>query len=104
MLRVQGLRVSFRTPNGRLLPVIDAVNLTVGPNQSVGVVGESGSGKTMLCRSLIGTLQRHGAVVTGGRILLGDQDLAPADGATGRPGARCAGGSSATFRKARWPA
>src|ERR1700680_3133989 len=79
MLQVQDLCVSFRTPNGRLLPVIDTVNLPVGADESVGVVGESGSGKTMLCRSLIGTLKRHGAVVTGGRMLLDDQDLAQAD-------------------------
>jgi len=84
LLRVQDLRVSFRTSNGRLVPVIDAVNLSVGADESVGVVGESGSGKTMLCRSLIGTLKRHGAEVTGGRILLGDQDLAQADERTWR--------------------
>jgi oligopeptide/dipeptide ABC transporter ATP-binding protein len=84
MLQVQDLCVSFRTPNGRLVPVIDTVNLTVGADQSVGLVGESGSGKTMLCRSLIGTLKRHGAVVTGGRILLDDQDLADADEQTWR--------------------
>jgi oligopeptide/dipeptide ABC transporter ATP-binding protein len=79
MLQVQDLCVSFRAPNGQLLPVIDTVNLTVGADQAVGVVGESGSGKTMLCRSLIGTLGRHGAVVVGGRILLDGQDLAQAD-------------------------
>jgi oligopeptide/dipeptide ABC transporter ATP-binding protein len=84
VLRVQDLQVSFRSPDGRLVPVIDAANLTVGTNESLGVVGESGSGKTMLCRSLIGTLARHGAVVTGGQILLGDQDLAQADEATWR--------------------
>jgi oligopeptide/dipeptide ABC transporter ATP-binding protein len=79
LLRVEDLCVSFRTPDGRLLPVIDSVNLTVGADESVGVVGESGSGKTMLCRSLIGTLKRHGAVVTGGRIVLDGHDLARAD-------------------------
>jgi oligopeptide/dipeptide ABC transporter ATP-binding protein len=84
VLRVQDLRVSFRKPDGRLVPVIDAANLTVGANESVGVVGESGSGKTMLCRSLIGTLARHDAVVTGGQILVDGQDLAHADEATWR--------------------
>ncbi len=33
----------------------------------------------MLCRSLIGTLKRHAAVVTGGHILLDGDDLAGAD-------------------------
>ncbi len=76
---MEDLQVCFRQADGRLVPVIDTVNLAVGADESVGVVGESGSGKTMLCRSLIGTLKRHAAVVTGGRILLDEQDLAQAD-------------------------
>ncbi|MEP7335396.1 MAG: ABC transporter ATP-binding protein [Actinomycetota bacterium] len=79
LLQVEDLSVAFRKPGGRLLPVVDKVNLTVGVDRAHGVVGESGSGKTMLCRTLIGTLRRHGAVVTGGRILLDGQDLARAD-------------------------
>jgi oligopeptide/dipeptide ABC transporter ATP-binding protein len=77
LLRVEELRVAFRK-GGRLLPVIDAANLSLRANEAVGIVGESGSGKTMLCRSLIGTLGRRGAEVTGGRILFEDADLAGA--------------------------
>jgi oligopeptide/dipeptide ABC transporter ATP-binding protein len=83
LLQVDKLSVAFQTPDG-LVPVLDTVNLEVDIDQSVGVVGESGSGKTMLCRSLIGTLKRHAAVVTGGRILLDGQDLARADERTWR--------------------
>ena len=79
LLQIEDLSVAFRKPGGWLLPVIDKVNLTIGNDRAHGVVGESGSGKTMLCRTLIGTLRRHDAVVTSGRILLGDQDLARAD-------------------------
>lgn len=78
LLKVENLKVSFRKPHGRLLPVIDSVNLTAHRNQAVGIVGESGSGKTMLCRALIGTLPRHGAVITSGRILFEGDDLANA--------------------------
>ena len=83
LLSVEDLSVAFKTPDG-LVRVIDTVNLQVDTDQSVGVVGESGSGKTMLCRALIGTLKRHGAVVTGGRILLEGQDLSKADERTWR--------------------
>jgi oligopeptide/dipeptide ABC transporter ATP-binding protein len=78
LIKVEDLQVSFRKPHGRLLPVIDSVNLTVQGNQAVGIVGESGSGKTMLCRALIGTLPRHGALITSGRILFEGDDLANA--------------------------
>jgi peptide/nickel transport system ATP-binding protein len=78
LLRVEGLKVSFVKGGGRLLPVIDSADLSLERNRAVGIVGESGSGKTMLCRSLIGTLGRRGAVVTAGRILFEGRDLARA--------------------------
>ncbi len=77
LLDIQDLQVAFRKSHG-LLPVINTANLTLRRDEALGLVGESGSGKTMLCRSLIGTLRRHGAVVTGGRILLEGRDLAGA--------------------------
>lgn len=77
LLEIQDLQVAFRKSHG-LLPVINTANLTLRRDEAMGLVGESGSGKTMLCRSLIGTLRRHGAVVTGGRILLEGRDLAGA--------------------------
>ncbi len=75
LLRVEGLQVAFRKDWGRQLPVIDTANLTVRPDEAVGIVGESGSGKTMLCRSIIGTLRRRDAVITGGRIVFNGRDL-----------------------------
>ncbi|HEY8476859.1 MAG TPA: ABC transporter ATP-binding protein [Chloroflexota bacterium] len=78
LLQVEDLRVSFRKAGGALLPVLDTANLLVRRNEAVGIVGESGSGKTMLCRSLIGTLPRHGAVVVSGKIVFEGADLARA--------------------------
>ncbi len=75
LLRVQDLKVSFRKLGGQLLPVIDTASLTVHRDEAVGLVGESGSGKTMLCRAVLGTLGRHGAVVTAGSILCGGREL-----------------------------
>jgi oligopeptide/dipeptide ABC transporter ATP-binding protein len=68
LLRVQNLKVCFRTRHKGLLPVIDTANLMVRKNEAIGMVGESGSGKTMLCRALIGTLARRGAEVISGTI------------------------------------
>ncbi|MBC7810629.1 MAG: ABC transporter ATP-binding protein [Burkholderiales bacterium] len=83
LLEVEDLKVSFRTKRG-LLPVIDSVNVTLNANQAMGIVGESGSGKTMLCRALIGTLSRHSAVITSGKLLFDGNDLANAPDHTWR--------------------
>jgi oligopeptide/dipeptide ABC transporter ATP-binding protein len=78
LLAIEDLKVCFRKERGRLLPVINPASLTLCDNEATGIVGESGSGKTMLCRALIGTLGRHGAVVTGGKMIFDGQDLANA--------------------------
>jgi len=75
LLQVRDLKICFRLDRGRLLPVVDTANLTVHQDRAVGIIGESGSGKTMLCRALIGTLARRGALVTGGSILFNGRDL-----------------------------
>jgi oligopeptide/dipeptide ABC transporter ATP-binding protein len=79
VLQVDGLKVSFVKEGGRLLPVIDSASFAMKRNEAIGIVGESGSGKTMLCRSLIGTLERRGARITAGRILFERRDLAQAN-------------------------
>ncbi|MEU1150193.1 ABC transporter ATP-binding protein [Streptomyces sp. NPDC005863] len=53
---------------GRLL--VDAVDLTADPGETVGVVGPNGSGKTTLLRCVYGTLRP-----TAGRALLDGDDL-----------------------------
>ncbi|MGD2157860.1 MAG: ABC transporter ATP-binding protein [Anaerolineales bacterium] len=75
LLRIEDLKICFRRRGGRLLPVVDTANLSLQENQAIGIVGESGSGKTMLCRAIIGTLHRHGALVTSGEIIFKNQSL-----------------------------
>jgi oligopeptide/dipeptide ABC transporter ATP-binding protein len=75
LLHVQDLKVSFRKGRRKFLPVIDTANLTLHPNQALGLVGESGSGKSMLCRALIGTLDRHQAVIEAGSIRYQGKEL-----------------------------
>lgn len=78
LLEVRDLGVGITRVGEGVLPIVDGANLTVHRDQSVGIVGESGSGKTMLCRALIGTLRRHGARLTSGKILFAGENLADA--------------------------
>src|SRR5476651_237996 len=84
LLKVENLKISFRQGHKRLLPVVDSANLMLGQHEAIGIVGESGSGKSMLCRALIGTLARHDAVITSGKILFEGGDLAQANEQTWR--------------------
>jgi oligopeptide/dipeptide ABC transporter ATP-binding protein len=44
---------------------VDGVSFTLRRGESLGVVGESGSGKTILARSVMGLLPRHGVIRAG---------------------------------------
>ncbi|MEU5641221.1 ABC transporter ATP-binding protein [Streptomyces milbemycinicus] len=75
-LEIRGLRVEFSEPgHASATPAVDGLDLTVRRGEIVALVGESGSGKTMTALSAIGLLP-PGARVTGGRITLGEEDLA----------------------------
>jgi peptide/nickel transport system ATP-binding protein len=53
-LAVRGLSKVFAGQRGGAVRALNAVDVVVGENESVGVVGESGSGKTTLGRCLVG--------------------------------------------------
>jgi oligopeptide/dipeptide ABC transporter ATP-binding protein len=61
VLRVDGLRVSLPTAEGRVT-VVDGVDYTVAEGEVFGVAGESGSGKTMSMLALLGLLPAGAAV------------------------------------------
>lgn len=46
ILQIRNLRVCYPGPDGRPMPVVDGVSLTIAPGEVIGVVGESGSGKS----------------------------------------------------------
>ncbi len=76
LLRINNLEIGIPRPRRETLMLVNNANFDVGYGEMVGIVGESGSGKTMVCRSIIGTLERRGAKVLSGEVLLENQDLA----------------------------
>jgi peptide/nickel transport system ATP-binding protein len=72
LLRIEDLRVTFRTPYGPVLAV-NGVSLALHDNEVLAVVGESGSGKTLTGLSVLG-LEPPGASVTG-RVWFRDEEL-----------------------------
>ena len=74
LLRIEGLRTSFRTGQGLVSPV-DGVDLAVPRGRTLGIVGESGCGKSMLSLSIMGLVPPPGRIGAG-KILLEGRDLA----------------------------
>lgn len=70
MIKADDVIKVFDTRAGRITAV-DGVTLEVRRGETVGLVGESGSGKSTVARLLMG-LQP----CTGGRVIIGDRDLA----------------------------
>ena len=64
LLRIQNLRVSFDTADGRI-QAVRGIDLDVGAGECVGIVGESGSGKSQAMHSSHGS---SGGQWQGGRI------------------------------------
>ena len=80
LLEVRGLRLELTTPQGPV-PVVEGVDLTLDPAQTLALVGESGSGKSLTALAVMGLLPRAVRVV-GGEIVFAGRDLlrlAPAE-------------------------
>jgi len=74
VLRVRGLKTSFRTDAG-VVTAVDDVTFDVEGGETLGIVGESGCGKTVTSKSVMRLLPEHitsyeGEVLFGGRNLL----------------------------------
>ena len=76
MIRVENLDKQFVLHNqgGLVLPVIRGAHLSVAPGECVGLVGASGAGKSTLMRMIWGNYRSDG-----GRIMVGDVDVARAE-------------------------
>jgi peptide/nickel transport system ATP-binding protein len=78
VLRLEGLNVTFNTPDGEVAAVRD-FSLAVGRGECVGVVGESGAGKSQAFLAAMGLLASNGRAQ--GRALWGRVDLLTQRGA-----------------------
>lgn len=74
VLSVEGLCVSVRTETG-LKPLVSDLSFSLGRGETLCIAGESGSGKSITSLAVMGLLPPPAVRVTGGRILLGGQDL-----------------------------
>ncbi len=70
VLDIQGLRITLP---GTARAVLDGVDLTVAPGETVALVGESGSGKTLTSRSALRLLPTGAAVE--GSVLVDGEDV-----------------------------
>ena len=78
VLRLEGLNVTFNTPDGEVAAVRDFA-LSVGRGECVGIVGESGAGKSQAFLAAMGLLASNGRVQ--GRARFGSVDLMALRGA-----------------------
>ena len=74
LLEVRDLHVHLLRDSGPL-PVLNGVDLTINPSQTVGVVGESGAGKSVLLRAILGLLKLPWRIVAGQVLWRGDDLL-----------------------------
>ncbi len=73
LLKIRDLHVDFSL-RGRQLHALRGISLDVYNGEVVALVGESGSGKSVLCKNLLGLLDKNGRI-TCGEILFEGKDL-----------------------------
>ena len=73
LLEVAGLTIEFRH-GARATRVVDGVDFTIAPGESVGLVGESGCGKSAAAAALVSLLPPGGSVA-GGAVRWRGRDL-----------------------------
>ncbi|MCC7125702.1 MAG: ABC transporter ATP-binding protein [Acidobacteria bacterium] len=92
-LRIDGLRKSYRSPDGEVTPVLHIPAFTLGRGEQIALRGSSGSGKTTLLHIVAGILQADA-----GRVWILDRDITSlAEPARDRLRAECIGYVFQTF-------
>jgi ABC-type dipeptide/oligopeptide/nickel transport system ATPase component len=77
VLRVEHLKVSFRTERG-VVQAVDDVSFGVGRGEVLAIVGESGSGKSVSAMTLMGLTRSPNATISGSARLADGIDLVTA--------------------------
>jgi len=75
LLKVDGLTVGFNTDAGPIT-VVDGVDFTIAPGETLGLVGESGCGKSVTAMSIMRLLPSPPSRLLAGRVLFEGEDLA----------------------------
>jgi peptide/nickel transport system ATP-binding protein len=73
LIQVKDLKVDYLSGRGPVRAV-DGVSFQLKPGEVLGLAGESGSGKSTIAQAILRILQPP-AVITGGSVLFGDQDV-----------------------------
>ncbi|MBF0543411.1 MAG: ABC transporter ATP-binding protein [Candidatus Riflebacteria bacterium] len=74
-MNIENFSLILKGSDGKQLPVLDHVNLSVKPGECLGIAGESGSGKTVLALSIMGLIPAASVFSRSGGISFRDQDL-----------------------------
>ena len=64
ILEAKGVTKTFTTPDGRALPVLDGVSLTLSEGEIVALLGKSGSGKSTMLRCIAGLISPSAGTVS----------------------------------------
>jgi len=64
ILEARGVTKTFTTPDGRALPVLDGVSLTLREGEIVALLGKSGSGKSTMLRCIAGLIAPSAGTVS----------------------------------------
>lgn len=82
LIQVKDVVIGIPHKRRPTLIIVDKANFEIKYGEMVGIVGESGSGKTMICRTMIGTLERRGGKILSGEVNFEGENLANASAAT----------------------
>ena len=74
LLRVEGLKVSFKTLRGDFR-VLNGVSLYVDKGESISIVGETGCGKSLTLKAILGLVQSPPAVIEARELIFQGENL-----------------------------
>ena len=73
VLKVNDLRISFRTSNGKV-QAVRGINFDLEKGKTLAIVGESGSGKSVTSKAILG-IQAGNSITEAGEIIYDGKDL-----------------------------